>query len=185
MQTSNPDLKREGPRLGLIKAAGRLKTVKRTGWLKRVGIAKDRESVADHTFRMIVIAAEIGLEQNLDCAKLMRMCMLHDLGEAVIGDKMPEEKKSHQAHRENENRVVKEILKNLPENSRTVLQREWAELLESKTKEAKLVWQIDKLEMALQARDYILMGYDQKRLSVFQKDANSLDGALLEFLRAY
>jgi putative hydrolases of HD superfamily len=153
----------------LIDAAGLLKRVKRTGWLKKAGITSDRESVADHSFRMAIIALIIGFEMQVDAAKLVRMCLIHDLAESATGDKMPEEKESSEAHRRTEDRVIRGILGQLPKRSRTVLEGDWNELFETSTPEAKLAWQIDKLEMLLQAEDYMRMGYDKKKLSEFTK----------------
>lgn len=153
----------------LIVAAGQLKIIKRSGWLRKVGITSDRESVADHSFRMAIIGMERGLEMGLDSSKIVRMCLIHDLAESVLGDRMPEEKKSAITHRQDEDRILQELLGTLRSKSKKVLLADWSELLESKTKEAKLVWRIDKLEMALQARDYERMGYDRKKLFEFTK----------------
>ena len=169
--------------LDLIKSAGLLKKVKRAGWVKKAGITQECESVADHSYRMAIIAMRLGLEQDLDVAKLVRMCLIHDLGESLIGDKMPEEKKSSKAHREEEDKVMRRMLENLPRKSGSVLLKDWHELLNSKTKEARLAWQIDKLEMTLQAEDYIRMGYDRKVLSEFRQ--KHFDQTLLKMLESY
>jgi putative hydrolase of HD superfamily len=153
----------------LLEAAGLLKRVKRSGWLKKAGITFDRESVADHSYRMAIIALLVGTEFQIDAWKLVRMCLVHDIAESVLGDRMPEEKKSLLSHRQEENRVVHEILKKLPSRSETILERDWSELLESKTLEAKLARKIDRLEMVLQARDYMRMGYQKKSLAQFTK----------------
>jgi putative hydrolases of HD superfamily len=163
-------LAKKSTSVDLIKAAGLLKSVKRAGWVKKAGITSDCESVADHSFRMAVIAAQLGLERkSVDLAKLIRMCLIHDLAESIIGDKMPEEKKSSKAHRDKEDQVMQQILQRLPEKSGSILLRDWKELLESKTKESAMTWQIDKLEMALQAEDYIRIGYDREILSHFRQ----------------
>ena len=169
--------------LDLIKSAGLLKKVKRAGWVKKAGITQECESVADHSYRMAIIAMRLGLEQDLDVAKLVRMCLIHDLSESLLGDKMPEEKKSFRAHREEEDKVMRRMLENLPRKSGSVLLKDWQELLVSKTKEARLAWQIDKLEMTLQAEDYIRMGYDRKKLSEFRQ--KHFDQILVKMLESY
>jgi putative hydrolase of HD superfamily len=152
----------------LVTASGLLKRLKRTGWLKKAGISSDRESVADHSYRMAIIALRLGLEmEEIDSWKLVRMCLIHDLAEAVMGDILPEEKESVSSHRQEEDKINRRILEKLPPKSRSVLLEDWKELMASKTKEAKLTWQIDKLEMVLQANDYIRMGYDKERLQEF------------------
>lgn len=157
----------------LVKAAGALKLVKRTGWLKKVGITSDRESAADHSFRMAVMGLEQGLELGLDSSKIVRMCLIHDLAESAIGDRLPEEKYSQSWHRNEEDKVMHELFANLTGHASKILLNDWLELLESKTAEAKLVWKIDKMEMALQARDYETMGYDREKLAEFTRVKSS------------
>jgi putative hydrolase of HD superfamily len=164
----------------LIRASGLLKRVKRRGWLKKAGITSDRESVADHSFRMAIIAMIVGLELQIDSAKLVRMCLIHDLAESVIGDKMPQEKESFAAHRRNEDKIMRNILSKLPEKSRSVLLRDWKELLDAKTRESSLAWQIDKLEMMLQAKEYMRMGYEKQKLLEFTK--TKFDKRLIKML---
>ena len=165
----------------LIRAAGALKSIKRSGWIKKAGI-EDAESVADHSFRVAFLAMLIGLELPLDSAKLIRMSLLHDLAEASIGDKMPEEKESERSHRREEDRIVKPLLSHLPKNSRTTLLSDWQDLIMSKSPEAKLTWDIDKLEMVLQGRDYIRAGHDRRKLREFDAGSRFLTnlGDLLE-----
>jgi putative hydrolases of HD superfamily len=169
-KNSELNLKRKERQAGtpLFISAGKLKRVKRTGWLRKVGITKDCESVADHSFRTAILGIYFGLELGMDSPKIVRMCLIHDLAESEIGDKMPEEKISEIHHRINEDLVVAQILDNLPEKSRKVLQDDWKELLEAKSDEAILVWQLDKLEMLLQSIDYGKMGYEKLELKQFQ-----------------
>jgi putative hydrolase of HD superfamily len=153
----------------LVKAAGTLKLVKRAGWLNKVGITSDRESVADHSFLMAIIGLEQGMKLGLDSSKIVRMCLLHDLAESVIGDRLPEEKSSPSAHRNEEDKIMHELLNDLKAPTSKILLNDWVELVESKTSEARLVWRIDKLEMAIQAREYERMGYDIEKLEEFTK----------------
>src|SRR5487761_614675 len=150
----------------LIRASGKLKSTMRSGWVKKGGI-DDAESVADHSFRMAVIGMFLGEELRLDGAKIVRMCLLHDLAESFIGDKMPEEKKSEKDHRIEESKVLERLLSSLPERSRVKLNADIGELMASKTAESKIVWEIDNLEMSLQQQDYVMAGYDEKKLSQF------------------
>lgn len=168
----------------LIEAAGKLKAIKRSGWIKKAGIARDCESVADHSFRMSLLGLYFGIELDLDSSKIVRMCLIHDLAESQIGDKMPEEKSSEADHRIEEDQVMRKILGSLPEKIQSVLISDWQELFKSKTKEAKLVWQMDKLEMYFQSQDYEKMGYDKKYLLQFQK-IEVTDPSLKSGLRLY
>ena len=155
----------------LIRAAGKLKQTKRSGWVKKGGIM-NAESVADHSYRMGILGMFLAEELRLDGAKIVRMCLLHDLAESVMGDKMPEEKKSEKDHRIEELRVLRLLLSSLPRRSRIKLNADVGELMAAKTEESKLTWEIDKLEMSLQQRDYIKGGYHEGKL--FQFDSRRM-----------
>lgn len=150
----------------LILASGKLKQIRRSGWIKKAGIS-GAESVADHSFRMAVLGMMLGEEAGLNTQKVVRMCLLHDLAESVIGDKMPEEKESERKHRAQELKVLNEIFKSLPNRSRRKFTRDAKELMGKLTPESKLVWEIDKLEMGLQRLDYLDLGYPKEKLSQF------------------
>ncbi len=150
----------------LLRAAGKLKKTKRAGWVKKARIV-GAESVADHSFRMAILAAYLSVVKRLDQLKVIRMCLIHDLAESEIGDIVPEEKESERKHRELEDVTVRRILATLPSNQRKRFIKDWEELLSMKTREAKLVWQIDKLEMGLQMKEYLADGFDPKRLKNF------------------
>src|SRR5919205_4298222 len=69
--------------LAFLRSAERLKTVTRSGWTS----AGQAESVAEHTWRLCVMAMLLyGKTADLDLARLLKMCLIHDLGEAVSGD---------------------------------------------------------------------------------------------------
>jgi 5'-deoxynucleotidase len=167
----------------LMRAAGALKSIKRSGWIKKAGI-KEAESVADHSYRVALLAMLIGLELPIDSAKLIRMCLLHDLAESSIGDKMPEEKESEKSHRRQEDRIVKQLLLGLPKNSRKILLSDWEDLIESNSREAKLTWEVDKVEMVLQQRDYVRAGYDRRKLHEFEEGLR-FSPALQELINRY
>ncbi len=165
-----------------FRAAGILKTVKRKGWIK-AGI-ENQESVADHSFRMAVIGAFLSEVEKLDQAKIIRMCLIHDLAESEIGDLTPEEKTSEEAHRKDEDRVCRAIIATLPDGERKLFLRDWTELLEMRTKEAKLVWKIDKLEMGLTMKDYLRTGGNKQKLAEFNP-ASYLSKELKSILEDY
>jgi len=68
-----------------LQIVGRLKAVRRSGWISQVGI-DEPESVADHSFRCAIIAMCIGSLTDVDIGKLVPMLLLHDIQEAVTGD---------------------------------------------------------------------------------------------------
>jgi putative hydrolase of HD superfamily len=65
-----------------------LKSVRRAGWVSKVNV-KDPESVADHTFSMCAIAMLLSDRLGLDTGRVMKMVILHDLAESIVGDYIP------------------------------------------------------------------------------------------------
>lgn len=132
--------------VSFLKKAGKLKEIKREGWL-RVGI-KNAESVASHSYRVSLIAMVVGDKLNLNVEKLLKMALLHDLAEAKIGDITPYEMKKEEKI-ELERKAMKDILYNFDEYFNL-----WIEYIEGESEEARLLQEIDKFEMILQAYEY-------------------------------
>ena len=68
----------------------RLKSLERTGWMLR-GIAQGAESVADHSYGVVVAAMLLADEVaargvEVDAERVLRMAVLHDWAEARVGD---------------------------------------------------------------------------------------------------
>ena len=129
-----------------------LKKLPRSGWKIKVGL-KDSESVAEHSYMMSVMSMVLSDMKSLNSEKVLKMTILHDWAESKIGDFMPEqigyEKKS-----ELENYAMGEILESLPQKIQSEYNGIWDEFLARDTSEARLVHELDKLEMALQAKIY-------------------------------
>src|SRR5918992_492025 len=69
--------------LDFLRAAERLKTVTRSGYTS----TGERESVAEHTWRLSLMALLLAPEfPEVDFARLVKICLVHDLGEAIGGD---------------------------------------------------------------------------------------------------
>ena len=62
----------------------KLKGLKRTGWVKNH--VPNPESVAEHSFRLAVLAMIIAPKIGADQLKCIKMALIHDIGEAEIGD---------------------------------------------------------------------------------------------------
>jgi len=152
-----------------LEITGILKRTQRTGWVD-VGVYQP-ESVADHTFRTAFLCMLYADIENLDSLKLMRMALIHDLPEAIIGDLMPSQKTAET--KENEENAINQILALLPEMQRENYLAVWREYQEEKTREAKAVRQLEKIEMALQAKEYQKSGSASKSLERFIKSAEA------------
>ena len=136
--------------LPVLEAAGTLKGLKRAGWV-RVGLP-DPESVADHSYRVALLALLIAPRLGLDADRAVRLALLHDLPEARVGDLTPVDGVSRPDKRAQEAAALAEIAAGLPE--RPALEALWHDYEEAASPEARLVRQLDKLEMALQALEY-------------------------------
>ncbi|MBM3895447.1 MAG: HD domain-containing protein [Thaumarchaeota archaeon] len=147
-----------------------LKSIHRKGWTTKVGI-KEPESVADHSYSMTVMSLVLAELQTLDVQKVATMSLIHDLAESLVGDYTPDEISLKQKMNL-ENNAMKEILSDLPATLAKKYEKIWNEYQSAKTKEAKLVHEIDKLEMAFQARKYFEEGYDKSKIVEFLKTAD-------------
>lgn len=168
-----------------IQSIFRLKKIKRTGWLAK-GKILNGESIADHSYSLSALCMVFSDILGLDTEKVMKMCIIHDLAESIIGDIMPGEIPDKEKKMK-ENKVMKSILFSLPVSVRIDYFGIWKEFLLNGSKEAQLVHKVDKLEMLLQAREYLLQGYPNRYLEQFfksiekycnQQDNQSLYGIL-------
>ena len=131
----------------------RLKNVIRTGW-KNWNVQRERiESVAEHIFRvqMLAIAMKSEYQYDVDIMKVIFMLAVHELGETVIGDltqfqisKDEKEKLEHQA--------VNKILSGLLDGNQ--IEQLFLEFDAHDTKESIFAYQCDKLECDLQSKLY-------------------------------
>lgn len=151
------------------KATGKLKKVRRTGWGMRVGI-KDAESVADHTFRTAIMAMVIADARGFDTEKVMRMALMHDLGETIIGDWDALQTKLDgrvEEKQRKENEALRKILFMLPKELEEKYVEVWEELVAGETEESRLFSQVDRLETIMQALEYEKEGYGKERFEAF------------------
>jgi putative hydrolase of HD superfamily len=118
-----------------------LKNVLRKGWV-RAGIPSP-ESVAAHSWGMSMLALKLA-PKELDLARVLSLCIVHDIPEVRVGDLTP--------HDDTSTKAADEL------KAMTEMAPEWVALFEEyeqgKTPEAKFVKQLDKLDMALQAERY-------------------------------
>lgn len=104
-----------------------------------------QESVAEHSWRLALMAMMCKDEYSeLDIDRVIKMCLIHDLGEAIMGD-IPSFLKTKQNELDEE-KAIETLLGMLPFELHT----EWAELFEEMSKlesrEAKLYKSLDNME---------------------------------------
>ncbi|KAH0453736.1 hypothetical protein IEQ34_018060 [Dendrobium chrysotoxum] len=80
----------------------RLKTTKRAGWVRK-GV-QEPESVADHMYRMSVMALIADYSPDIDRERCIKMALVHDIAEAIVGDITPSDgvPKDEKSRRERE-----------------------------------------------------------------------------------
>lgn len=129
--------------LQALSVAGRLKTRTRHCWLED----NRKESVADHSWRITLMVMMLEQEpefQDVDMNKVMRMCLIHDIGESFTGD-IPAFEKSEEDE-EGETAQYQSWLNTFPEKDQAAWSSLLAEMHDQKTKEARVYKALDKLE---------------------------------------
>ncbi len=133
--------------LAFLRAAEQLKNTHRSAWTS----GGQPESVAEHTWRLCLMALLLGDSfPGVDFARLVKICIIHDLGEAIGGDipaihQVPGESKAAQ-----ERADLLQLLQPLPERLRARITALWDEYEAAATPEAKLAKALDKLETIMQ-----------------------------------
>lgn len=142
------------------------KKILRRGWVRER--INNPESVAEHSFQLGVMVLIFADKLGLDKSKLLTMAILHDLGEVFTGDIVWSRGKIINI----EKRTIKEEaeIKGILKLFKTISAEKkfigiFKEMIERKTPEAEIFWQLDKLEMAIQALQYEIE--NKKKLDEF------------------
>lgn len=132
---------------------GLSKKLKRTGWVVRN--VKNSESVADHAFRVTILSSVLASTLKVDREKLIKMSIIHDLGEISTGDIVVESWKTifldkRKKKEEIEKKAIKEILSDYGEEYSTLFH----EMIKRKSNDVNIFWEIDIFERTIQAYEY-------------------------------
>ncbi len=192
--------------LNFLIDVGRLKKVKRKGWVIR-GI-EDPETIAAHTFRMTIMAWILSCKGKLNTNKILKMSLIHDLCEVCAGDTtpydkiLPRDKKQWKEIFNNwprlskkkkerfflekykkEDKALKKLIKKLPPDLRKEIKGLWNAYERGLTKEGRFVRQVDRIENLLQALEY-WKGGDKFAIEPWWIQIEELvdDPVLLEFM---
>ena len=107
-----------------------------------------QESVAEHSWRLSVMAMLCADEYpEIDINKVIKMCLVHDFGEAITGD-IPAFLKNDEDEKKEE-KAVEKLVSMLPEAQKTEFSELFSEMSALKTDEAKLFKALDNLEAVL------------------------------------
>jgi len=156
--------------IDFLSICGKLKRTKRTGWTKYEEITQHArvESVADHSFRIALMAFVFGLQQQreggdeeedkeekvLDVQKLVTMALVHDIAESIVGDITPHCGISKEEKNKLEVEAMQKLKETLGDVAGETIETLWLEYENGSSREARVVKELDKLEMLLQASEY-------------------------------
>lgn len=165
----------------LAMQVGVLKNVKRHGWVLK-DIQKV-ESVADHVFRVSFLTMFLSRNTGLDRERMIKMALVHDVGESLVGDTVYESGTrtiaSLDKKHEDERRAMREIFKDLEDKEEYLSL--WEEWVAQETPEAKFVKLVEKIEMVIQALEYEGQAYQSTLFDEFWENAKKyLQGSLFE-----
>ncbi|TXT13371.1 hypothetical protein VHUM_00738 [Vanrija humicola] len=145
--------------LAFLHLLEQLKVEKRSGWI-REGLQLTA-SIADHMCRMALMAMMIPstAERPLDIPRCVMMALVHDLAEAYVGDITPIEGVPAHVKHQLEEQAMDSFLNEMlgGEGNRQARERFrslWEEYEARETPESKLVKDLDRLELVLQAVEY-------------------------------
>ena len=108
-----------------------------------------RESVAEHSWRITLMAYLVSDEfPEADLTKLLKMCLIHDLGEAFTGD-IPTFDKTD-SDEAKEATVLDQWVRELPQPFAEEMRTLYREMDERKTLESRIYKALDNLEALIQ-----------------------------------
>ena len=115
-----------------------LKTIPRQGWIEKLEIDHP-ESVADHSYTVSTMSMVLSDLEGLNTEKIIKMALLHDLSESIIGDITPNTITNDEKILK-ENQAMKQILKNLPDKITGSYLEIWNELRSETSADRKTYW---------------------------------------------
>ena len=160
--------------LDFAETIGKLKRIKRSGWV-RIGVP-DPESVADHIFRLSNLVLVTAHELNINQEKIVRMALVHDLGESITGDIVVDRggktvgslEEKHLKERQS----IESILGGLKDGQELISL--WDEFEHQETRESVILKQLDRLEMVMTALEYEKDINNSKKLDEFWESARKI-----------
>jgi putative hydrolase of HD superfamily len=141
------DLEKIKGRLAFLREAEKLKDVLRSAHTS----SGRTESTAEHSWRLCLMAMVFEDElAHLDLLKILKLCVIHDLGEAINGDIPAVSQASFPDKSEQERSDLLLLTCALDETLRTEILALWDDYEHALSPEAKAVKALDKLETILQ-----------------------------------
>ncbi len=130
-----------------LQSASALKDTLRTG---RTASGR-RESTADHSWRLCLLAVLLADDlAGVDIVRLLQLCVVHDLAEAVTGDVPAPCQAAGDGRKEREREALRQLCAPLPEELRQRVQAWCAEYDAGSSAESVMAKGFDKIETMLQ-----------------------------------
>lgn len=134
-------------RLEFLQEAERLKDTLRSGFTSE----GRSESSAEHSWRLTLLAMTIAdLLPDLDLLKLLKLCVIHDLGEIVEGDVPAPLQVAAKSKSIKEREDFVSLLASLPEHLKDEYLSLWDEYEKAESYEAQVAKALDKIETLIQ-----------------------------------
>lgn len=141
------DLEKISRRLEFLREAEKLKDVLRSAHTS----GGRTESTAEHSWRLCLMAIVFADElAGLDLLKVLKMCVIHDLGEAINGDIPAVVQDAFPDKSEQERIDLLLLTGSLDDALRSEILALWDDYENARSAEAKAVKALDKLETLLQ-----------------------------------
>jgi len=151
-----------------------------------------QESVAEHSWRLalMVIICSPYLKNEFDLLKAIKLALIHDLGESIIGDMhyldIVNDTDLKMKRHLDENEAIKDLSQILGENGGIILEL-WNEFENRSSYEANIVFALDKLEACIQHNEADISTWTEKEkatLEAYFKDIPESDNFLLNLKEA-
>ncbi len=172
--------------LDFFAIAGRLKKAVRFGEAKKI----EGDSSADHSWRLALMAFTVAQELKLkiNVARAMKIALVHDIAEGLTGEidyrliffgKITKEEKNAK-----EKKAIQKIRKTLAPKLGKEIYELWEDYENSRTREARFVKALDKIETTIHLIEAGHKRYDFPELIAFYPDKAVSDfPELKEFLK--
>lgn len=190
---------------------GKLKVIKRLGWILGGTKEEETESIADHSFRLAVMVWVLGhRKKDLDMNKILKMAILHEFPVVNAGDITPyddfvsrgeadkerlsrwprrsrdEKEKIANNRRKKEKAALVRLTRDLPHELQTEIEELWHEYEYGTSEEGRFLKQIDRIEKLVQSIEYKEADKYQPRLDPYWAQLKELvdDPELIKFVEA-
>lgn len=167
--------------LEFLRAAEALKHTTRVAWTS----TGEQENVASHSWRLCLMALVLAPRfPGIDVGKLLRLCIVHDLGEAIGGDISATLQVNMPDKAVQERRDLLQLTAPLPAHTRAEIVALWDEYEQAATPEARLAKGLDKLETILQHNQGVMPDDFDFRFNLQYGAKYTTDDPILRSIRA-